>query len=183
MSLAIGKRGQNVRLAARLTGWDVDILTPEEFNKGLDAMAETLRSVEGVTEEQLDRLAALGMISVFDIEEVGVDVLVGEIEMDEAVAQAAVEAASARAKVIAEQQEREKEEAEKRKAEEAEAARRLLDGDLDSAGDADMAAAAILGLGSAEKSDDSSGPEVTEDDDARAEAILSGDSDSEKKED
>ena len=35
LSLAIGKRGQNVRLAARLTGWDVDILTPEEFNKGL----------------------------------------------------------------------------------------------------------------------------------------------------
>src|SRR5204862_4822553 len=30
LSLAIGKRGQNVRLAARLTGWDVDILTPEE---------------------------------------------------------------------------------------------------------------------------------------------------------
>ena len=28
LSLAIGKRGQNVRLAARLTGWDVDILTP-----------------------------------------------------------------------------------------------------------------------------------------------------------
>ncbi len=69
-------------------------------------------------------------------------------------------------KVIAEQQEREKEEAEKRKAEEAEAARRLLDGDLDSAGDADMAAAAILGLGSAEKSDDSSTPKSPRDDDA-----------------
>ncbi len=49
--LQSASRGQNVRLAARLTGWDVDILTPEEFNKGLDAMAETLRSVEGVTEE------------------------------------------------------------------------------------------------------------------------------------
>ncbi|MFG0315350.1 MAG: transcription termination factor NusA, partial [Phycisphaerales bacterium] len=36
LSLAIGKRGQNVRLAARLTGWDVDILTPDEFNKGLE---------------------------------------------------------------------------------------------------------------------------------------------------
>jgi N utilization substance protein A len=187
LSLAIGKRGQNVRLAARLTGWDVDILTPEEFNKGLDAMAETLRSVEGVTEEQLDRLAALGMISVFDIEEVGVDVLVGEIEMDEQVANAAVEAASARAKVIAEQQEREKAEAEKRKSEEAEAARRLLEGDLDSTGDADLAAAAILGLGSAASASDSE-PEseatpTTEDDDARAEAILSGDADSEVKED
>ena len=34
LSLAIGRRGQNVRLAARLTGWDIDILTPEEFAKG-----------------------------------------------------------------------------------------------------------------------------------------------------
>ena len=34
LSLAIGKRGQNVRLAARLTDWDMDILTPAEFNAG-----------------------------------------------------------------------------------------------------------------------------------------------------
>ncbi len=190
LSLAIGKRGQNVRLAARLTGWDVDILTPEEFNKGLDAMAETLRSVEGVTEEQLDRLAALGMISVFDIEEVGVEVLVNEIEMDEAVAQKAVEAASARAKIISEEQEREKEEAEKRKAEEAEAARRLLEGDFEAGEggelDADTAAAAILGLGSAERAASQrsqDAPQTDESDDARAEAILSGDPDKEKSED
>ena len=30
-SLAIGKRGQNVRLASRLCGWDIDIKTREEF--------------------------------------------------------------------------------------------------------------------------------------------------------
>src|SRR3989339_732769 len=33
LSLAIGKHGQNVRLAARLTGWDIDILTPTEDNQ------------------------------------------------------------------------------------------------------------------------------------------------------
>jgi N utilization substance protein A len=43
LSLAIGKRGQNVRLAARLTGWDIDILTPEEFNKGLETMSRRTR--------------------------------------------------------------------------------------------------------------------------------------------
>jgi N utilization substance protein A len=47
LSLAIGKRGQNVRLAARLTGWDIDILTPEEFTKGLEIMSQTLLSIEG----------------------------------------------------------------------------------------------------------------------------------------
>ena len=43
LSLAIGKRGQNVRLAARLTGWDIDILTPAEFAKSLEILEQTVR--------------------------------------------------------------------------------------------------------------------------------------------
>ncbi|GIK19865.1 MAG: transcription termination/antitermination protein NusA [Leptolyngbya sp. PLA2] len=152
LSLAIGKRGQNVRLAARLTGWDVDILTPEEFNKGLEIMSETLLGIEGVTEEHVDRLAALGIVSVFDVEEVGAEVLATELELDESVASAVVEAASARAKIVAEQQQREKEEAEARRKEEEEAARRLLSGEglpttEEGAVDPELAAAAILGIG------------------------------------
>ncbi len=38
-SLAIGKRGQNVRLASRLCGWDIDIKTREEFFKDSEAEA------------------------------------------------------------------------------------------------------------------------------------------------
>lgn len=152
LSLAIGKRGQNVRLAARLTGWDVDIPTPEEFNKGLEIMSETLLGIEGVTEEHVDRLAALGIVSVFDVEEVGAEVLATELELDESVASAVVEAASARAKIVAEQQQREKEEAEARRKEEEEAARRLLSGEglpttEEGAVDPELAAAAILGIG------------------------------------
>src|SRR6202022_2329653 len=48
LSLAIGKRGQNVRLAARLTGWDIDILTPAEFQAGVKRLEETLKGIEGV---------------------------------------------------------------------------------------------------------------------------------------
>ena len=33
LSLAIGRRGQNVRLASMLSGWDIDILTEEEESK------------------------------------------------------------------------------------------------------------------------------------------------------
>jgi N utilization substance protein A len=127
LSLAIGKRGQNVRLAARLTGWDVDILTPDEFNKGLDTMAQTLVGVEGITEEMADRLAALGMVSVFDIEEVGADVLVKELGIEPATAQAAVEAAGIKAKEVAEAQQREKEENEAKKRLDEEAARKVLE--------------------------------------------------------
>ena len=33
LSIAIGKRGQNVRLAMKLTGWDIDIISESEYNK------------------------------------------------------------------------------------------------------------------------------------------------------
>jgi transcription termination/antitermination protein NusA len=128
LSLAIGKRGQNVRLAARLTGWDIDILTPDEFNKGLETMAETLRGVGGITDEHLDKLAALGVVSVFDVEEVGAEVLTTELGLDEAIAKAVVDAAGVKAKTVAEEQQKAKEEAEKKKREDEEATRRLLEG-------------------------------------------------------
>jgi len=121
LSLAIGKRGQNVRLAARLTSWDVDILTPPEYTKGLDIMESTFKQVEGITEEQIDRLAALGVISVFDVEEVGADFIAENIEVDKDTALKLVKLASEKAKVVAEEQQREKEEAERRKRDEAHA--------------------------------------------------------------
>ena len=144
LSLAIGKRGQNVRLAARLTGWDVDILTPDEFSKGLDIMSETLQRVEAISDQMVDRLAALGMVSVFDIEEVGAEVLVAELEIEEAAAEEAVELAAARAKEVAAEQEREKAEQSKRRAEEQAAAAAVLAGETV---DADTHAAGILGIG------------------------------------
>ena len=47
LSLAIGKHGQNVRLAARLTGWDIDILTPDEYNQGIERLAELCQERRG----------------------------------------------------------------------------------------------------------------------------------------
>ena len=38
LSLAIGRRGQNVRLASQLTGWDIDILTEEEESTGFNTL-------------------------------------------------------------------------------------------------------------------------------------------------
>ncbi|MFP4145620.1 MAG: transcription termination factor NusA [Phycisphaeraceae bacterium] len=136
LSLAIGKRGQNVRLAARLTAWDVDILTPAEYTRGLDTMEQTLVQVEGLDETQVDRLAALGLISVFDVEEVGPEYLMETLEIDDEKAREIITVAGDRAKEVAEEQQREKEEAERRKREE-EAARAAMPGE--------QQAAAILG--------------------------------------
>jgi len=88
LSLAIGRRGQNVRLASQLTGWDIDILTEQEeserrqeefrqrtelFMKALDVdetLAQLLASegftqIEEVAYVELDELA---MIEGFDDE-------------------------------------------------------------------------------------------------------------------
>jgi N utilization substance protein A len=147
LSLAIGKRGQNVRLAARLTGWDVDILTPEEFTKGVETMYSTVTGIEGVTEAMADKLGALGMVSVFDIEEVGVDVLMNELGIDAEHAARMVDVCSVKAKEVAEQQARDKEEKERKAREDSAIASKLLaDGETaEPSGDADTRAADILG--------------------------------------
>lgn len=100
LSLAIGKRGQNVRLAAQLTGWDVDILTPVEFQNGVKRLDATLKSVEGVTSEMVDKTVALGLIDVRDVDEVGVDPLVEEIGIDRELAAKIHARCSAEAKIV-----------------------------------------------------------------------------------
>src|SRR2546421_4793678 len=100
LSLAIGKRGQNVRLAARLTGWDIDILTPVEFQAGVKRLDDTLRSIEGIQPEMVDKFMALGLIDVRDIEEVGTGPLMEEIGLDEATAQRVVDRCGQEAKIV-----------------------------------------------------------------------------------
>jgi len=94
LSLAIGKHGQNVRLAARLTGWDIDILTPDEYNRGIEQLANCIKAVDGVDEAMVDKLIALGVISVSDLEDVGVEPLVDELNIDSDVARRLVSAAA-----------------------------------------------------------------------------------------
>jgi len=66
LSLAIGKRGQNVRLATKLVGWNIDIRSEEEIKRevteqmgALIASGEAvpLSAIEGVTAQQADALA------------------------------------------------------------------------------------------------------------------------------
>jgi N utilization substance protein A len=101
LSLAIGKHGQNVRLAARLTGWDIDILTPEEYNQEVERLANSLTNIEGLDDTLVDKLIALGLISVLDLEEVGPEPLVKELGIDESIAQEIVRAATEEAKKLA----------------------------------------------------------------------------------
>ncbi len=101
LSLAIGKHGQNVRLAARLTGWDIDILTPEEYNQGIERLTNCVKGAEGADEAIVDKLIALGVISVLDLDDVGVEPLLSELGLESAVAEKLVEMASTEVKAMA----------------------------------------------------------------------------------
>jgi N utilization substance protein A len=94
LSLAIGKRGQNVRLAARLTGWDIDILTPAEYDKNIDDMEKILKQVAGVEDVLLDKLLAIGIVSLGDLPDVGTETLVTELGLTEELAGKIVEVAA-----------------------------------------------------------------------------------------
>jgi transcription termination/antitermination protein NusA len=72
LSLAIGKKGQNVRLAAKLLGWKIDIKSEEEKRQEVEAqMAELtsanatpLENVEGLGEGLIEKLKAAGIATV-----------------------------------------------------------------------------------------------------------------------
>ena len=50
LSLAIGKKGQNVKLASQLTGWKLDIVSETKMTRRLEDAKTLLTSVEGVTD-------------------------------------------------------------------------------------------------------------------------------------
>jgi N utilization substance protein A len=101
LSLAIGKHGQNVRLAARLTGWDIDILTPEEYNLGIERLTTCVKTVEGADDNVVDKLIALGVISILDLDDVGVEPLVQELKIDPGIAAKLAAAAAKEVKLWA----------------------------------------------------------------------------------
>jgi N utilization substance protein A len=57
LSLAIGKKGQNVRLAAKLTGWRIDIKSEEEKRREVEAQFGALEVGEGDTSAQTESAA------------------------------------------------------------------------------------------------------------------------------
>ncbi|MBP8645502.1 MAG: transcription termination/antitermination protein NusA [Syntrophobacteraceae bacterium] len=71
LSLAIGRRGQNVRLASRLTNWHIDVKSESRYERQKQAGYQTLLEIEGVTEEIADRLYEAGITSIEEFVEAG----------------------------------------------------------------------------------------------------------------
>ena len=77
LSLAIGRRGQNVRLASQLTGWDIDILTEEEESQRRQAefVERTELFVEAIDVDEVvaQLLVSEGFTSVEELAYVDID--------------------------------------------------------------------------------------------------------------
>ncbi|MBP62345.1 MAG: transcription termination factor NusA, partial [Planctomycetaceae bacterium] len=67
LSLAIGRRGQNVRLASKLCGWDIEIMTREELEEQIERAVLGYGSLEGVSDELAEALVGEGFLSYDDL--------------------------------------------------------------------------------------------------------------------
>lgn len=85
LSLAIGKRGQNVRLATRLVGWDIDIKNEADLRKEIalqmgkmmaSGEAVPVSALEGVSSAQAADLKERGVTDVESLAEMSIDDLV-----------------------------------------------------------------------------------------------------------
>jgi N utilization substance protein A len=63
LSLAIGRRGQNVRLASKLVGWDIEIMTHDELADSLERAERWFRQLPHVGEEQIQSMIEEGFLS------------------------------------------------------------------------------------------------------------------------
>ncbi len=67
LSLAIGRRGQNVRLGSKLCGWDIEIMTGSELEEQIERAVAGFSQIDGITEEIAQALVEQGYLSYDDL--------------------------------------------------------------------------------------------------------------------
>ena len=85
LSFAIGRRGQNVRLASKLCGWDIEIMTAEELDEQIDRAVTGYSALDGVDENLAGALVEQGYLSYDDLSVIEPDALaeMGGLTMEE----------------------------------------------------------------------------------------------------
>jgi len=82
LSLAIGRSGQNVRLASRLTGWQIDLMTREEF-EGRKKAPEEEKIFVDLSDYDLTRIPGIGAKTAERLQESGFKSLGDLIDVEE----------------------------------------------------------------------------------------------------
>lgn len=84
LSLAIGRRGQNVRLAVQLTGWKIDIKSETKMREIAEWLSRAVSAVEGCGEPEAELLLQQGITSLEDLSECAAEILTQLPGIDEA---------------------------------------------------------------------------------------------------
>jgi len=95
LSLAIGRRGQNVRLAAQLTGWKIDIHSESKMQEMNERARQTLAQVSALSEVHKEILIRYGFRSLQDVADAEPDELRETLGIDADRAQVIVDEADA----------------------------------------------------------------------------------------
>src|SRR5690606_26424715 len=75
LSLAIGRKGQNVRLASQLTGWKLDIISESKFKAMEEDALTAFREIEGVDENLARAMYRLGFRALEEVAEAAAEEL------------------------------------------------------------------------------------------------------------
>jgi len=73
LSVAIGKRGQNVRLASKLSGWHLDVMSESRYSETMEVGYESLVRLPGVGVSLADALYEKGFYSVEELSKASVE--------------------------------------------------------------------------------------------------------------
>jgi N utilization substance protein A len=110
LSIAIGKKGQNVRLASKLTGWHLDVKSETRYSKAMQSGYDSLVALPGVGISLADALYELGLYSAEEVSTATLEDLIQVRGIGEEKARKLIEAAQAA--VVEAQQAKELEEEE-----------------------------------------------------------------------
>jgi N utilization substance protein A len=149
LSLAIGRKGQNVRLASKLCGWDIEIMTNDELEQQIERAVAGFMQIEGMTEELAQRLVEQGYLSYDDLSVIEPDDLMEMGGMTEEQVNAIV----AQAETLAEQAEKAADDEKRRK--------RAEDAAATAAGEPSAATAAAPAASAAPATQENAIPEPT----------------------
>ncbi len=87
LSLAIGRQGQNVRLAYRLLGWRIDVKSQQRYNNLEHPGYRSLLAVQGIDENLADKLFAAGILTAARLAAMESGALAELARVDEEIAQ------------------------------------------------------------------------------------------------
>lgn len=94
LSLAIGRRGQNVRLAAMLTGFKINIVSKTKLQERVKLAVENLSQLSAISEAMAQMLVQVGVMSIVDLAGTGLDELQRGLKTTAEEAQKLITAAS-----------------------------------------------------------------------------------------